>query len=212
MPSREKRKASVGQDLGSGNTSGGKRKRHSTAGRAAEVNSTTFPDKAQNPSALKRIQNEGDWVDHVPTPEVDTNKTVPSGSKSKYRRKRVDCWGPERIEKRRQELLEELEKERSSLSVSRIKRIKARLSDLAKAALGLKQVGGQLAKVSKHKSKGKGSRDRNGAQPSQKHEFKRRRDAVNAGAIKRVKKICLRCVSSSGVTKPHMKCNEVFVC
>ncbi|XP_022590339.2 zinc finger CCHC domain-containing protein 9 [Cyclospora cayetanensis] len=120
-------------------------------------------------------------------------------TRGKLRRKREGFWGPEEIAERKRALLEELDRDRVSLSSSRLKRIKARLSELSKAEKGETQVGGQLVKVSKNKQrkkKQKGSKEElEGKERAVRRHKRPRIDAheEDPRSNKRSKKICLRC-------------------
>ncbi|KAL8435716.1 hypothetical protein Efla_004655 [Eimeria flavescens] len=116
--------------------------------------------------------------------------------RGKLRRKREGCWGPHEIAARKAELLTELRERRDSLSVSRIKRIKARLAQLTQAEEGKRQVGGQLAKSKPRSGGSKEERGKKGENNKhnrhEKHKGDRDRHPKPATA-KRTKKVCLRC-------------------
>ncbi|KAL8275703.1 hypothetical protein Esti_000266 [Eimeria stiedai] len=157
----------------------------SSPGKKKRLKQQTEGQQGGGPEAAEAAEEE----------EARSGGGAPRGPR-KLRRKREGCWGPEEIAARKAELLKELGERRESLSVSRMKRIKARLAELSKAEQGLKQVGGQLAKVSskkrqKHSDKMHAAREGNARK--RKRDAHADKDISSAPHAKRSKKICLRC-------------------
>lgn len=144
-------------------------------------------------------QSLGDTVDLV------------KDSEKKKKRKRRDCWDVATVTEQKSRLLQVVQDSRDQLSKSRLKRLKARLSLLAKAERGEVQVGGQLMqsekrrklveKIRRKKKEGRkkavlhGSTDKGKRRTwNEKTRDNDRTDPDGSSANeKRIKKICLNC-------------------